>query len=468
MALMSYEKGLELLLANIDPYEKVEKIAITECLGRILAEDIRASSDYPAFATASMDGYAVRFSEQGNALKIIGQVPAGTMPQFKPKKNECVKTFTGSLMSADLDTLVPVENVEIVGVAGAENGKNSQNSPKNSANLQKNSQNSSQIHENLQKNGKNSRKSVNFVDSSPATQAQNDENSTNSQENHQNLTLIIKQKVPLNNAVRAVGESYKKGEILLKKGTRLEFSELALLAELGFFHISVFIKPVIGVLSSGNELKDLGESLDNPAQIRSSNHIAIASLARSFNARAVIFPLLKDEPQAAKAALTSALQSCDILITTGGVSVGDFDFLKEAIKGYELIIDKLDIKPGRHIKIAKSGKKFILAFPGFPYSSMVAFHLYAREILNTWLCQKKDYVIKAFLKGTYAKKSPYFEFVACNVEFDNGRVCVNLRDKKQGSSAIIGNLNHKAALMLVSKDRLSIKEGELVDIMLLS
>ena len=321
MALMSYEKGLELLLANVAPYEKVEKIAITECLGRILAEDIRAANDYPAFATASMDGYAVRFSEQGNALKIIGSVPAGTMPQFKPQKNECVKTFTGSLMSADLDTLVPVENVEVVGVAGAKNGENSQNSPKNSANLQKNSQNSSQIQ-----------------------------------------TLIIKQKVPLNHAVRAVGESYKKNDILLKKGTRLEFSELALLAELGFFHISVFIKPVIGVLSSGNELKDLGESLDNPAQIRSSNHIAIASLARSFNARAVIFPLLKDEPQAVKAALTSALQNCDILITTGGVSVGDFDFLKEAIKGYELIIDKLYIKPGRHIKIAKSGKRFILAF----------------------------------------------------------------------------------------------------------
>ena len=427
MALMSYEKGLELLLANVAPYEKVEKIAITECLGRILAEDIRAANDYPAFATASMDGYAVRFSEQGNALKIIGSVPAGTMPQFKPQKNECVKTFTGSLMSADLDTLVPVENVEVVGVAGAENGENSQNSPKNSANLQKNSQNSSQIQ-----------------------------------------TLIIKQKVPLNHAVRAVGESYKKNDILLKKGTRLEFSELALLAELGFFHISVFIKPVIGVLSSGNELKDLGESLENPAQIRSSNHIAIASLARSFNARAVIFPLLKDEPQAVKAALTSALQNCDILITTGGVSVGDFDFLKEAIKGYELIIDKLDIKPGRHIKIAKSGKGFILAFPGFPYSSMVAFHLYAREILNSWLCQKKDYVIKAFLKGTYSKKSPYFEFVACNVEFENGKVCVNLRDKKQGSSAIIGNLNHKAALMLVPKERLSIIEGELVDIMLLS
>ena len=268
--------------------------------------------------------------------------------------------------------------------------------------------------------------------------------------------------------MRAVGESYKKGEILLKKGAKLGFSEIALLAELGCFHISVFARPTIGVLSSGDELKDLGEVPQNPAQIRSSNHIAIAALARSFGARAVVFPLLKDERNAVKKALANALECCDILITTGGVSMGDFDYLKTAICDYELIIDKLDIKPGRHIKIAKSAKKFILAFPGFPYSSMVAFHLYAREILNAWLLQPKDYVIKAFLRGGYAKKSPYFEFIACNVKCDGGRLWANLEGKKQGSSAIIGNLNHKAALMLVPKERLNIADGELVDIMLLS
>lgn len=77
--------------------------------------------------------------------------------------------------------------------------------------------------------------------------------------------------------------------------------------------------------------------------------------------------------------LESALQSCDILVTTGGVSMGDFDFLKKAIKEYEIIIDKADIKPGRHIKIAKANEKFIIALPGFPYSAMVMFNLYTRR-----------------------------------------------------------------------------------------
>ena len=91
MSLMSYEKGLEILLASVLPYEKVEKIALTECLGRILACDISANDDYPAFATASMDGYAVRFAEQENTLKIIGSVPAGTYQNTHPKKMSASK-----------------------------------------------------------------------------------------------------------------------------------------------------------------------------------------------------------------------------------------------------------------------------------------------------------------------------------------------------------------------------------------
>ncbi|ELJ5295900.1 molybdopterin molybdenumtransferase MoeA, partial [Campylobacter coli] len=109
---------------------------------------------------------------------------------------------------------------------------------------------------------------------------------------------------------------------------------------------SVFIKPIVGVLSSGSEIKDLGEALENPAQIRSSNHIAIANLAKNLNCDTRVFPLLKDDEKATFSTLESALQSCDILVTTGGVSMGDFDFLKKAIKEYEIIIDKADIKPG--------------------------------------------------------------------------------------------------------------------------
>ncbi|EAH7188061.1 molybdopterin molybdotransferase MoeA [Campylobacter lari] len=391
--MQSYEDSLKSLKQAINSYEKIEKIALTECLDRILAIDIIALNDHPQFPTSAMDGYAIKFDDQDENLKIIGEVPAGKFPNFKLNTKECVKTFTGSLMSEGSDTLVPIEKVQV-----------------------------------------------------------------------ENDILIIKEKVSKNFAVRKIGESYKKGEILLKKGTKISYSEIALLAELGYFHISVFIKPIIGVLSSGSEIKDLGESLEHSAQIRSSNHVAIANMAKKLGAEARIFPLLKDDMQKTPNVLKQALNSCDILITTGGVSMGDFDFLKQAVKEYEVILDKVDVKPGKHIKIAKFEDKFIFALPGFPYSAMVMFNLYVRELLNAWFLQEKDYVFKAFANTDYKKKSPHLEFVACNVEFKDGKIYANLKGKKQGSSAIINNLNHKAALMIAHDD---IKENDLVDIVLM-
>lgn len=391
--MQSYEDSLKSLKQAINSYEKIEKIALTECLDRILAIDIIALNDHPQFPTSAMDGYAIKFDDQDENLKIIGEVPAGKFPNFKLNTKECVKTFTGSLMSEGSDTLIPIEKVQV-----------------------------------------------------------------------KNNTLIIKEKVSKGFAVRKAGESYKKGEILLKKGTKISYSEIALLAELGYFHISVFIKPIIGVLSSGSEIKDLGESLEHSAQIRSSNHVAIANMAKKLGAEARIFPLLKDDMQKTPNVLKQALNACDILVTTGGVSMGDFDFLKQAVKEYEVILDKVDVKPGKHIKIAKFEDKFIFALPGFPYSAMVMFNLYVRELLNAWFLQEKDYVFKAFANTDYKKKSPHLEFVACNVEFKDGKIYANLKGKKQGSSAIINNLNHKAALMIAHDD---IKENDLVDIVLM-
>ncbi|ELB3233412.1 molybdopterin molybdenumtransferase MoeA, partial [Campylobacter coli] len=109
--LMSYEESLKILHSHIKTYEKIEKIALTECLGRILAQDIKAPKNQPEFPTSAMDGYAIKFEDQDKPLKILGLTPAGTMPQFSVQNGTCVKTFTGSLMSEGSDTLVPVENI---------------------------------------------------------------------------------------------------------------------------------------------------------------------------------------------------------------------------------------------------------------------------------------------------------------------------------------------------------------------
>ncbi|MDL0088626.1 molybdopterin molybdotransferase MoeA [Campylobacter gastrosuis] len=395
MNLQSYDECLKILKQNAILWDRVEKVALTNALDRHIAFDVIANDNYPAKPVSAMDGYAFKFNAQSE-LNLVASLPAGSDKKLFLNENECVKTFTGSLMSDDTDTLVPVENVEVLG-----------------------------------------------------------------------QKILIKKPVAKGFAVRQVGESYKKGEILIKKGTKLNYAEIALLAELGLFFISVFIKPKIAILATGSEIKDLGEPLENDAQIHSSNHVALACMAQKMGADAIIMPITKDEPNAVKEAIINALKGADILLTTGGVSMGDYDFVKIALKDeFNIIINGADIKPGRHIKIAKSGEKYIFALPGFPYSAMVMCVLFLRVLLNTWFLQDEPY-LTAILDEDYEKRSPFLEFSAVNLEHKNGVLYANLRGKKLGSSAIVNNLTNQAALLVVPKEQKFIKKGEKVRVLLM-
>ena len=277
--------------------------------------------------------------------------------------------------------------------------------------------------------------------------------------------IIIKKSVPKGFAVREVGESYKKGEILIKKGTRLTYSEIALLAELGVFHVSVFIRPRVAILATGSEIKDLGEPLDSPAQIHSSNHVGIAMQIRKIGAEPILCEIVRDKAELVEKAIINALKSADILVTTGGISMGDYDFVKGALnENFKLIIEGAAIKPGRHIRVAKSGDKYIFALPGFPYSAMVMCVLYVRVLINTWFSQEEP-KITAIMDEDYKKRSPFLEFTAVNLENRDGKIFVNLNGKKLGSSAIVNNLTNEAALLIIPKETEFIAKGEVVEVL---
>lgn len=277
--------------------------------------------------------------------------------------------------------------------------------------------------------------------------------------------IIIKKSVPKGFAVRAVGESYKKGEILIKKGTRLTYAEIALLAELGVFHVSVFIRPRVAILATGSEIKDLGEPLDSPAQIHSSNHVGIAMQIRKMGAEPILCEIVRDKAELVEKAIINALKSADILVTTGGISMGDYDFVKGALnENFKLIIEGAAIKPGRHIRVAKSGDKYIFALPGFPYSAMVMCVLYVRVLINTWFSQEEP-KITAIMDEDYKKRSPFLEFTAVNLENKDGKIFVNLNGKKLGSSAIVNNLTNEAALLIIPKETEFIAKGEVVEVL---
>ena len=277
--------------------------------------------------------------------------------------------------------------------------------------------------------------------------------------------IIIKKSVPKGFAVREVGESYKKGEILIKKGTRLTYAEIALLAELGVFHVSVFIRPRVAILATGSEIKDLGEPLDSPAQIHSSNHVGIAMQICKMGAEPILCEIVRDKAELVEKAIINALKSADILVTTGGISMGDYDFVKGALnENFSLIIEGAAIKPGRHIRVAKSGDKYIFALPGFPYSAMVMCVLYVRVLINTWFSQEEP-KITAIMDEDYKKRSPFLEFTAVNLENRDGKIFLNLNGKKLGSSAIVNNLTNEAALLIIPKETEFIAKGEVVEVL---
>ena len=188
---------------------------------------------------------------------------------------------------------------------------------------------------------------------------------------------------------------------------------------------------------------------------------------RKMGAEPILCEIVRDKAELVEKAIINALKSADILVTTGGISMGDYDFVKGALnENFSLIIEGAAIKPGRHIRVAKSGDKYIFALPGFPYSAMVMCVLYVRVLINAWFGQEEP-KITAIMDEDYKKRSPFLEFTAINLENREGKNFVNLNGKRLGSSAIVNNLTNKAALLMIPMDKEFLKKGEIVEVLMM-
>ena len=275
--------------------------------------------------------------------------------------------------------------------------------------------------------------------------------------------LIIKEKVERGFSVRPIGEDFKKGEVLIKKGTILKAGEIGVLASLGIPVVDVVKKPVVSILATGEEVVDLDDEFEM-GQIRSSNNYTLTALGKSFGFEAINLGIAGDDKEKIKSKLLDALKTSDVVVTTGGVSVGDFDFVKEITGEFDVLFHGVNIKPGQWIMIAKSGDKFIVSLPGFPYSSFVTFLLYVVPILESLENKKVLKKIKARLKHEFVKKFKKYQFVAVNIEF-NGEFYVDTIGKKQGSSGILTNLIENRALMCLDEGLYTLEAGETVDVL---
>ncbi len=399
MNFINYKDSIEILktsMENINP--KSQKVFLSDSLGRVLANDIIANFNSPAYQTSAMDGYAIKHHNQKlKKLKISAYLPAGEETNSEVLEGECIKTFTGSLMSCGADTLIPIENVEVV-----------------------------------------------------------------------DGYIIINKEVKKGFSVRDIGENFERGELLIPKGTTISYPQIGVMASLNISQVEVFQKPRVAVISTGSEIIDVGESPQNSSQIVSSNHFTIEAMCKEQGAEVVRVGVVGDDKQKIKAKILEGLNSCDIVVTTGGVSVGDYDFVKDIIKDFKptYLLNGVKIKPGQHIKVVKVGQKYIFALPGFPYSSTITNFIYVVPLIKKMQGKNPNHkIIEAKLKEDFRKKSKKEEFVACNLSYENGEFFADFKGKKNGTSAILTNMLGNVAIMQLGENEGNKKRGEVVTIL---
>ncbi len=282
--------------------------------------------------------------------------------------------------------------------------------------------------------------------------------------------IIIKEEVPQGFSVREVGENYAKGQTLINAGTKIDFSHIGVLASLNIVHVIVYEKPIVSVLSTGSELLDLGEVQTNDAQIRSSNNYVVEAIVKKYGGLPMQLGCIKDDKESITNAISDALQKSDIVVTTGGVSVGDFDFVKDVIRelGCDVVFKGVRVKPGQHIMVARKGDKFIVGLPGFAYSATVMALVYVVPLIAKLQCAANPLkMVKATLKEPFNKRAKKAEFTACNISLVDGEYYVDFKGKKIGTSAILTNMLGNIGLLFTSEEDSSKQVGDEVMVMLL-
>ena len=354
--MISYKRAKKILKSSKIIIQN-ELVKSSNCLNRVVAQDILSKSNNPAGDNAAFDGYAISSKDtnklnkkKGRLFKILGTIAAGDKPNKKIKnKFQTVEIMTGGLMPKGFDTIIPIEKIIFY-----PNKKN----PK---------------------------------------------------------FILINKKIKKNEHVRFKGSDYKKNDLLVKKGTILDADHILALKTLGIEKIKVKKIPNILFFSTGNEISNLRKIPD--WKVRNSNSYYIKSLEKNFLFNFKNGGILKDKDELVfekqiKKMLNSKI---DIIITSGAVSAGKFDYVPKVVKKFKLsdYFKSVSIRPGKPILFAKiKGKqKVIFGLPGNPISSAVCFRFFVYPYLRYLLDVKEEKPIKAILSNEFLKKINFTRFV---------------------------------------------------------
>jgi molybdopterin molybdotransferase len=320
---LSLEEARERILAAIPPLTE-EPVPVAAAWGRFAARDVVSPLDLPAFDNSAMDGYAVR-AEDVAAASASSPVALRLAGQ-----TAAGETFAG--------TLHPGECVRVFTGSALPAGAD-------------------------------------------AVVMQED---TRLEPAKPGQVLILDRARPWEN-VRLRGEDVKRGATICEAGARVSAGVVGLLAATGIASVAMRRRPVIGLLATGSELLEAGAPW-TPGKIYESHRVSLAPLLDRAGAVPRVFPLVPDTLDDTRRALEEAFSACDAVVTTGGVSVGELDWVKAAFEslGGELGFWKVAIRPGKPFVFGRWQEKFLFGLPGNPVSAVVTFLLLVRPALLRW------------------------------------------------------------------------------------
>jgi len=391
---ISYSQALELCLKNAKPINTTENIFINKALNRILAKDIIAKRDAPAFTNSAMDGFAFKHSDI-KKLKVIKTIYAGDKyKDFEIKENDCVRIMTGAKVPSTLDTVIPIEKCEEV-----------------------------------------------------------------------NEDYIVIPEIKKGANVRLKGEEIRKGDILIKKGEVVTPNIIAMLASQGIVNIQVYRNLKIAILSTGNELKEPWEEAGDD-EIYNTNSYAIAALLKNFGFSADIIGVIPDSLEKTTEYIKELKNSYDVIITSGGISFGDADFLYEAYikNGLKPLFHGIMVKPGRPTMAGIMDNTFVFAMPGNPLSAYINAFCLIIPTLRKLNGAAKYYfqTINAINKSEF-KLNPKKDHTILGY-YENG-VWEVYNNYKYGSSMLSALVNSNS-LTIINKGKKEVEKGEKLKIYL--
>ncbi len=279
--------------------------------------------------------------------------------------------------------------------------------------------------------------------------------------------VLIQAALPRGENIRRAGEDVKKGERVVSKGDLIRPPEVGMLASVGRSFVSVYQRPLVAIVCTGDELVDVDEEIDD-VKIVSSNSYTLAAQVKDCGALPIQLGIAKDRREEIEEKFLQGLRA-DLLISSAGVSVGEYDLVKEVLMGLgmEMVFWKVAMKPGMPIAFGKIRGKPVFGLPGNPAASMVSFEQFVRPSLLKMMGHRQLFrpTIDAVLKEDVHKRSGRRHFIRALVTREKDQYYV-LPTGTQGSGILMSMVKANG-LIVIPEDRETVKAGEKVTVQLL-